>query len=736
MKRYPSQIWSALAAGLVLLCLNAAAARSHAAPAPSLDAYNVVWTTPSTDSRGSMPLGNGDIGVNAWVEASGDLVFYISKTDAWGDDVFSSYGLPKVGRVRIKLDPNPFAAGQPFVQTLRLQDGVMRIQAGSAPAAVNLALWVDANNPVIHVDGQFAAPEHVQVIIDTYRQQKANHLNADVVFPAQKTSVAWCYRNGNTKQPELTNLTFGALINGDGLASASDSTLQTGSARQLHVRIYPLTTHSATPEAWYSQAQTAAADGARRDRNLDAVRARHDAWWKAFWNRSWVVATGDADADSVTQSYFRQRYVSACAGRGAYPIKFNGSIFTTDYTVTHNNKGVKTTEDVDGDYRTWGGQYWFQNTRPMYWPMLQSGDFDMMQPLFRMYLNKLPASEALIKQYYGHDGCYFPETAPFWGTVPDITPTDTPLFTKHYFTPILELSAMMLDYYDYTADSQFLHSKLLPIADQGATFFDEHFPKGADGKLDLKPDNAIETYWGVENPAPDIAGLHYVMQRLLDLPAASTTQTERALWQKVLAETPDLPMGTSSSGEKVLVPYGGQAPDPNRHNGENPELYAVYPFRIYGLGRPDLQVARDTFNVRKARGTTCWLQDPIHAAYLGLADLAKRDVTINFSDKSRDQQERFPVFWGPFHDYTPDEDNGGNGQLCLHLMLLQPVGQKLLLLPAWPDGWDASFKLHAPQNTVVEGEVHGGKLISLTVTPATRRKDVFLVQTDGTLVPY
>jgi hypothetical protein len=30
--------------------------------------YNFVWDSPSKDCAGSMPLGNGDIGVNAWVE--------------------------------------------------------------------------------------------------------------------------------------------------------------------------------------------------------------------------------------------------------------------------------------------------------------------------------------------------------------------------------------------------------------------------------------------------------------------------------------------------------------------------------------------------------------------------------------------------------------------------------------------------------------------------------------------
>jgi hypothetical protein len=66
--------------------------------------YNIAWTTPGMNSQGSMPLGNGDIGINAWVETSGDLVFYLSKTDAWCENG----QLLKLGQIRVSLSPNPF----------------------------------------------------------------------------------------------------------------------------------------------------------------------------------------------------------------------------------------------------------------------------------------------------------------------------------------------------------------------------------------------------------------------------------------------------------------------------------------------------------------------------------------------------------------------------------------------------------------------------------------------------
>ena len=47
------------------------------------DRNNVVWDSPSKDYNGSMPIGNGDLAANVWVEPTGDLIFYLSKSDSW-----------------------------------------------------------------------------------------------------------------------------------------------------------------------------------------------------------------------------------------------------------------------------------------------------------------------------------------------------------------------------------------------------------------------------------------------------------------------------------------------------------------------------------------------------------------------------------------------------------------------------------------------------------------------------
>ncbi len=57
-------------------------------------------------------------------------------------------------------------------------------------------------------------------------------------------------------------------------------------------------------------------------------------------------------------------------------------------------------------------------------------------------------------------------------------------------------------------------------------------------------------------------------------------------------------------------------------------------------------------------------------------------------------------------------------------MLLQYDEDKIYLLTAWPKNSNANFKLHAPKNTVIEGNVVNGVLQKLKVTPESRKKDV------------
>jgi alpha-L-fucosidase 2 len=129
--QYPACVWvfACLLAVMGLVAVwDAEAKASEVFPVSiQLEKYNEVWETPSKNEQGSMPIGNGEIGLNVWVEENGDLLFYIGRTDCWS----GNGRILKLGRVRVSLDPNPFAAGTTFRQELRLKDGEIVINAGA-----------------------------------------------------------------------------------------------------------------------------------------------------------------------------------------------------------------------------------------------------------------------------------------------------------------------------------------------------------------------------------------------------------------------------------------------------------------------------------------------------------------------------------------------------------------------------------------------------------------------------
>jgi len=713
--------------------------------------YNVIWGTPSKDSSGSMPIGNGDIGLNIWVEEGGDLLFYISKTDAWSENA----RLLKLGMVRVKLSPNPFEKGMAFRQTLKLRQGEIEITAGPAERKVTLRVWVDANQQVIRVEAEGEQDFNLETHLDVWRKRerelKGNEANSargltrtdsypiivypDTIVPAKDDRIVWYHRNEKScyaitlknqhlveliaKYPDpLMGRTFGGCIKGEGLKAVGNETLKSAKAsRRFVVSIYPLTAQTKTSGEWLRvlDAQIRAIDAI----DLETARVAHRKWWDGFWKRSWIFVSGAEDAEIVTRGYTLQRWINACGGRGAYPIKFNGSIFTVDAQFGN--------EHFDGDYRRWGGMFWWQNTRLPYWSMPAAGDFDMMQPLFRMYKNVLGLCRDKTKIYYKHDGAFFPETMYFWGTNGNCDygwghkgPETINQYIRREWQGGIEITAMMLDYYAITEDEKFLRDTLLPLANETITFFDQHWERDEEGKIRFEPSQSLETWWECVNPLPEVAGLRYVVGRLLELPAGLTTRAQRKSWKTMLADLPAVPM-KESNGKRILLPAEKYR---MKRNQENPELYAIFPYRLFGVGKDGLEIAVETYNRRVHKGTGGWYQTAIQAAYLGLAGDASKFVTKNFSTKHGGS--RFPAFWGPNFDWIPDQDHGAVAMTALQRMLLQTEGRKILLFGAWPKEWNVEFKLHAPMKTTVECVYRDGKVQQLKVTPQWRIMDMVM----------
>lgn len=740
--------------------------------------YNVIWDSPSDNSFGSMPLGNGDIGLNVWCEKGGDLLFYISKVDAYD----AEHRLPKLGRIRIKSEPA--VAADRFKQTLNLRDASILIEWGD----VVFKVWVDANNPIIRVEGVSKTSRVITIQLESLRPliDAGGLLSGEgtvgVIFSKLEGELAWCYRNQSSRWAEnlreqntaeaaakvrdpILYRTSGCLIRADGFVNVSPTVLKSKAATNFDCRIKVLSNQLKDLSEWLAEVSLP----------FKTDWESHCRYWRSFWDRSYICVDScgggvinmdqcrytqfaqgsrayeghkeiDAkkNANQITERYILERFCEAIVSRGVVPPPYNGSIFTMDMPVGVAGFYTPLERPVSPDERDWADlSFMWQNTRHPYWAMAARGDYDSLYPGMQFIRDGLEICKDRCKKYFGHDGAFIVEAC-WWYNVGVFSLDAMPMHLRYHFLASIETPLIMCEYYEHTRERDFLDRVLLPCADEFIKFYKIHFPKrDADGKMLMEGVGCAETYQGVTNPCTEIGGLRCLLTKLLSF---EISENRRKEWSDLLRAMPDIPLRRIRGIDLLAV---GEKYDPGRVICESPELYSVYPFRQAWIGDTKLLAsARQSFHVRtisldgtvdsESVETGGWQLTAVQAAYLGLAREAARLTTINFNDQfihwtdnvdpnaifPNRPKPRFPVFWERKMDYTPDNDHGAVTVNALQSMLLQCDGKRIFLLPALPENWDVSFKLRASFNTVVECEYRDGKVKLLRVTPESRRADV------------
>lgn len=725
-----------------------------------------------------MPCGGGDIGLNVWVE-NGDLLIYISKSGTFDEN----NTMLKLGRVRVKLSPNPFA-GKDFKQELILHDGNINITGADGKLAAHINIWVDVYRPVVHVDIKSTQPITTCASYETWRYHdrqmhgKENnqsswkfgappvtttyadsiafanntvqfyHHNLDsTVFDATVKQQGMEQVKGKMFNP-LKNLTFGGSLSGDNMVAdgATNGIYQNtyykawqlkskepATRQQLQVCLYTQQTQNIKNwQAGLSKVTVSAKT------TLATAQQKTINWWHRYWQRSYInILPGKAQRDSTNwqtaRNYQLFRYMLGCNAYGQYPTKFNGGLFTYDPVV------MDTTYKFTPDFRNWGGGLiTAQNQRLVYFPMIKSGDWDMLQPQFDFYLRSLHNAELRSRVYWNHAGASFTEQIENFG-LPNYAeygakrPADFDKgveynkWLEYEWDTVFQFCLMMLDVQQYSGED--IH-QYIPFIESCLTFYQQHYqylarlktgnPLDENGHLIIYPGSAGETFKLATNSTTTIAALQTILSRLLQLPEKYLNKQSRKKWRIMLSQI--LPISFREfNGKKTISPAQSWQ---RINNVETPQLYPVFPWHIYGVGKPGLQIAINTFqldtNALKFRSYLGWKQDNIFAADLGFTAEAARLTVLKLKDSNR----RFPAFWGPGFDWTPDHNWGGSGMIGLQEMLLQTNGKKIYLFPAWPKNWDVHFKLHAPYQTTVEGIVKGGKVMSVRVFPGNRAKDI------------
>jgi hypothetical protein len=760
-----------------------------------MSAYNIIWNSQSENSKGSMPLGGGDVGCNVWVEG-GDLLMYLSKSGTFDEN----NSMLKLGRVRIHFEGKPFDTK--FQQTLSLNDGSIYIEGND----LKVHLWVEVFRPVVHIETSSVKGYQATVSFESWRTDdrslttKERHqcfgysnttpekipvYTRPDTFEPGNASFIWYHANRDDELitereaihqhlgpvldqlwDPIKGLVFGGkiLLSNMKYTGTKDGSYAFTDCRSWNyktkkkLKTQDIAIILGTVKDGNAESLKTFFSGIEREATSLTQRWKKNCdWWQQFWDRSYILIDTErpgTEGWTIGRNYNLFRYQLACNAYGEWPTKFNGSLFTYDPGYFKPNY-----KDCSPDFRMWGGgSFTAQNQRLVYWPMIKAGDFDMMISQFDFYRLALGNAELRTRVYWGHEGASFTEQLNnnglpaghtyqrLWGeTSLPIQPRSIEASTRKlinqkgdtvtvvdfgwitnqwvgdHYDGELEFSKMMLDYYEYGGgDIQ----AYLPFIDSSIRFHDKHFqywamrlngtPFDENGKLILYPGSCLETYKYTVNAVNTVAAMQSVLEQLIRLNLG--TKEQQAYWKEVLKTIPGINY-REKSGHQTISPakswVGGAI------NNEIPQLYPVFPYRLFGVGRPQLELARNTFRYgadkqsQHASPTTTWHPDAVYTADLGMTEEAEKYVKMKLCNSNT---TRFPTFWGT-GDWGPDHNWGGVGNIALQEMLMQDVDNTLYLFPAWPKHWNVKFKLHAPNKTIVTAEWKDGKVLRQEVSP-------------------
>lgn len=722
---------------------------------------NVSYHLPGQTDRSAMPLGNGELCASVWADQAGNICMYLSRSDAK-----TEYDRTvKLGMLEVNFSPNPFREGV-FLQELHITEGLIEIKGAEG----TVQIWMDRKKHALRMLADFPETITITPEIICWRTEDivpagefasaAGAVETADIVENCENGILFYHKNGRTIIEETAKL--------QGLGDSMDliPDLLTGRIFGGYLS-YRKTGRIFECSVMTHSAQMPADDFSRylieETKNLDhAEESRRICreWWESYWTKSYIFVENDPDIitetdpelipfikepleytcacrSAVTRAYTLTKYMTACCSAGEFPILYNGMLFNLcpgenrNFSIERFGRSFtaqpeRFTPLVNPDERTWTTEHLWQNIRHPYHSMPARGEADSMKTLFKYYSRFRDLDRKRAELYYQASGQHNTEMTMSFGLQSmSIYGTDRTGKPDGYaqnrwggavdISPGLELLCMMLDYYEYTRDREFLNSSVIPYAKDILEYIATRFKERKDGKIVVGPVNCIETYWDTINPVPIIAGMKACTQRILQTEAVKGEIREwMENYRKMIPEF---------SIDDLLLP--AEQYKKERQNVEIPELYAIFPFKVIGFDEETRKLAADTFTerirefgtdkvfqIKSTPGTASysgWQYIGQVAAMLGMKEFAGKILADNCS--LQNPGTRFPAMWGPIYDAVPDTDHGANILNQLQTMILQKNGDETVLLKGFPENWNVSFRLYIDKDTIAEGIYKDGKWV-------------------------
>ena len=638
---------------------------------------------------------------------------------------------------------------------------------------------------IVEVDDDRAEPQPVRVTLSMWRAPEVrtrNHLAAYAFSehaskPGEESGDRLTLTQHFTEADHYCASAVSAGANGARFDSAASSTgrrslvLPAVSGKRTLVFSTAVSWSSEDDVGREALAQTDAALA----EGLPALRSKHQRWWASFWERTFLhLHSDDGLADFMERVRTLHLYFMASSSRGAFPPKWNGSIFTTN-----------------GDTRNWGAQFWVWTMEMHYYALMAADADDLCDPFFRMYASQMDSCRIAAAQRWGVAGTFYPETTPFDGPVelPDALAEEfravflghrpaealstrlrelcryehhllTQLYPlqgrtdsrvcwiSHLATTACELALLAWWRYRYSGDIDWLHTAAYPLLRDTVEFYRGLAVRGEDGSLHLHELNQHEDFWGADDGIWDLAAIRGAAPIAIAVAGMLETDAElRRAWQTMLDELTPYPMGSDPQAQALTGGVSGRGSlgrGPARCHRRSAEpgrrlAGSRLPLRRLDPGdspaghrRHRAETARPCPRMRSIlRGDACntAIRTPIAAVRAGRGHELPA-ILASYYAAFGALENGWSLFEG--HGDIENQAHSIEPLGCISFLLqegvLQAVSPRpgqpeiISLFPAWPEEWDASFRLLARGGFVVSSAIHEGEVKAVEIE--SRRGEV------------
>ena len=435
------------------------------------------------------------------------------------------------------------------------------------------------------------------------------------------------------------------------------------------------------------------------ERGYENVREDHLAWWKEYWTKSFIKL--DEDEFFERNWYLSNYFLGSCSRKGYFPMPLQG-VWTAD----------------DGEIPPWKGDYHHDlNTELSYYSYLKANHIEEGESFVDYVISLEEGAKKFAKAFYDvDDGLCVPGCM-------DIEGNSLGGWVMYSLSPVncAWLCRGLMDYYDYTANEEFLKDKAYPFMKKYAQFLLQILCKNEDGKLVLPissspeiHDDEIEAFL-TPNSTYDLSLMTRLFTDLLSTAKLFGYDSDAKIWEETLNAFDPLPTDTDGA---LLLARDERLLESHRHFSH---MMAIHPLKLLRYDTDE--------NKRIIEASIASNEELGYYMYVGYSFPLMSEICA-VARNGQKAHEYLKMFWDYFCLPNGFHCNGDykdkiecfwkyrpftlEGNMCaadaLQEMLLQDLDDSIVICPAIPEDWkNYSFKLRSAKGLLVTVSCNNGE---------------------------